>query len=98
MNKQIIESVGVSGVSIEFNHSELVVLKGFVAQLKKLDTEHKDNSYNFSKAGKPMVKDMIVFIEKMLPELTMSIEEAYAELFTLPVVPEIVVHEEELES
>jgi len=93
MNKQIIESIGVSGVSVEFNHSELVVLKGFVAQLKKLDDS---NRYRYVETVKPMIVDMIVFLEKILPELTMSIDEAYAELFTLPVVPEI--HEEELES
>ena len=61
MNKQI----GISGVSVELNHSELVVLKGFVAQLKKLDDSNK---YRYVETVKPMIVDMIVFLEKILPE------------------------------
>lgn len=80
MKRQEIESIGVSGVSVELNHSELVAIKGFVNQLKKTD-EDTNNKYRYNERIMPLVASMILFLEKIVPHQLMSVDEAYAELF-----------------
>lgn len=83
MKRTEIESTGIVGINVTLNHSELVAIKDVVAQINSLEEVDK---YDFAKQGKPLLKAMGVFLSKILPDHVMSIEEAHAELFTIPVV------------
>jgi hypothetical protein len=87
MKRSEIMSTGVSGINLMLTNVELVALKGFVNQLKGLNPEN--NKYDYARDAKVLVANAIVFLEKMLPEEVISIEDAYKELFTLPVEPVI---------
>jgi len=93
MKRQEIEGVGVVGTSVVLNHSELVALKGFVKSLNDAKDNESDNRYRYVERVRPLIDSMIIFLNKMLPEHVMSIEEAHDELFTLPVIKSM---EEEL--
>jgi hypothetical protein len=86
MKRTEIESVGVSGVSVMLNHSELVALKGFIKTLNDAKENESDNRYRYVERVRPLIDSMIIFLGKMLPEDIMSVEDAHNALFTLPVV------------
>lgn len=78
MQTKEIESVGLVGVEVFFNNTELVAIKQFVDNLKKLDTSNK---YKFVESAEPLIKSMVVLLEKILPKEVMSVSETYDALF-----------------
>ena len=91
MKTKQIESIGIVGVEVFFNHSELVAMKEFVTKLKLLDTSNK---YEFLKQGENLVKEVISLFEKIVPEQVMSIAEAHDSLFALNIPKELSVTEQ----
>jgi len=86
MKRTEIESTGVSGINVMLTNVELVALKSFVVKLKALSS----SKFDYSREAKPLIGSMIVFLNQIVPKDTISIEEAYDELFTLPVDPVVV--------
>lgn len=78
MKTKQIESIGIVGVEVFFNHSELVAMKEFVEALKVLPT---DNKYNFFERGKVLINGAIKLLEGIVPDEVMSVQEAYDSLF-----------------
>jgi len=78
MQTREIESVGLVGVEVQFTTVELVAMKQFVAKLKGLDSSNK---YKFVESAEPLIKGIVVLLERIVPTEVLSVEKAYNELF-----------------
>lgn len=80
MKKQNIETTGIVAVQVEINHSEMIVLKGFVKQVEELNSQDNPKPEHMIE----MLNDISKFLNNVLPENVMSLEEAYVSLFNDP--------------
>ena len=75
---------GITGISVEFNHPEMVVLKGLAEQAKEVIERDKKGEGSIEETvnrSMDLLGDIAIFVEKMLPEEVMSLDGAYKELF-----------------
>lgn len=81
MRKQVLYTEGITGISVEINHPEMIVLKGMAERCRvMIDPE---NMFNVEEA-KSLLGDMAQFIDNFLPENVLSLEGAYEGLFRKP--------------
>lgn len=86
MKKQFIHGEGITGIYVEFNHSEMMVLKAFVERVEKVTKPNvKGMVYG---EPKELLEDAAQFFTNILPAEVMSLEGAYQTLFARPDVEE----------
>ena len=76
-----IPSIGISGISVEFNHSELVVLKGLRERMNEASKETNDPEMPMNESSRLAVQQCSQFLNKVVPDSVMSLDEAGEALF-----------------
>lgn len=82
MRKNLLFGEGVTGVKVELDNTDLIVLKGFVERAQKYFDGNKRNAL-FGES-KELLQDAAQFFTNILPEEVMSLEASYKNLFGKP--------------
>ena len=95
MKREDVIGTGVSGLRVEFNLTELVVLKSRIQSINAMVEGYKNGKYEdpfktallkYDTKAEMLkaVKEVVQFVENMVPEKVMSLWDAEHELFKAP--------------
>lgn len=81
MKVKEIPSVGIAGISVEFNHSELVVLKDLRMRMTEAAKETQSSESVMNESSRLAVQQVSQLLNKVIPDNVMSLDEANEALF-----------------